>query len=154
MPIPRHHHPPQGVPEDQRAVVVAYAAIVPLLVCAAVAAADVAAPQTTAVLLVVVAVAAAAATGIRAAGLTATASGVAWFYYFLTEPTNSGALRGPSDLRTALLLLLVGAAITELAAHGSRRALPTSSRTRRAVGSGPVDVPKAAHEPGTVQRDT
>ncbi|HEY7723525.1 MAG TPA: DUF4118 domain-containing protein [Pedococcus sp.] len=120
-------HPPHGVPEDHRATVIAYAAIVPLLVCATVATTGVHAPQTTAVLLVVLVIVAAAATGLRAAGLTATVSGTLWFDYFLTEPTRSLAISGPQDVQTALLLLVVGVAVTEIA---HRHATPARTTVR------------------------
>jgi K+-sensing histidine kinase KdpD len=114
-----HLHPPTSVPDDQRSTVIAYAAVVPLLVCATVAATGVGAPQTTAVLLVVLVVVAAAATGLRSAGLTATASGTLCFDYFLTEPTRSLAISGAQDAQTALLLLVVGVAVTEIAQRHS-----------------------------------
>jgi K+-sensing histidine kinase KdpD len=119
-----HLHPPRTIPDDQRSTVVAYAAIVPLLVCSTVAAAGVRAPQTTAVLLVVLVIVAAAATGLRSAGLTATVSGTLCFDYFLTEPTHSLAISGAQAVQTALLLLVVGAAITEIAQRHA-----TSART-------------------------
>ncbi|HEY7718911.1 MAG TPA: DUF4118 domain-containing protein [Pedococcus sp.] len=123
MRIARPLHAPT-IAADQRGTVVAYAAIVPLLLCAAVAAADLAAEQATGALLVVVVIVAAAATGIRAAGVTATLSGALWFDYFLTEPTGSFAIHGAGDVQTAVLLVLVGLTVTELAV---RRRGPSGS---------------------------
>jgi K+-sensing histidine kinase KdpD len=123
MRIAKPLHAPT-IAADQRGVVVAYAAIVPLLLCAAVSASDLAARQTTAALLVVVVIVAAAATGIRAAGVTATLSGTLWFDYFLTAPTGSFSIDGAGDVQTAVLLLVVGLTVTELAV---RRRAPSGS---------------------------
>jgi K+-sensing histidine kinase KdpD len=122
-----HPHLPRSVPDDQRSTVIAYAAIVPLLVCATVAATGTRAPQTTAVLLVVLVIVAAAATGLRSAGLTATVSGTLSLDYFLTEPTRSLAISGGQDVQTALLLLVVGVAVTEIA---RRHDVPVGSPAR------------------------
>ncbi len=127
-------HPPRSVPDDQRFTVIAYAAIVPLLVCATVAATGVRAPQTIAVLLVVLVIVAAAATGLRSAGLTATVSGTLCFDYFLTEPTHSLAISGAADVQTALLLLVVGVAVTEIAQrHGTPTRTTAQAQARTAV---------------------
>ena len=94
------------------------------------------APRTTAVLLLVLVVVAAAATGLRSAGLTATASGTLCFDHFLTEPTRSLAISGAQDVQTALLLLVVGVAVTEIAQRHATPARTTASGSARTGGEG------------------
>ena len=62
-----------------------------------------------------------AATGIRAAGLVAAVSSAAWFDFFLTQPYRSFAIDSAEDVEVALLLLVVGIAVTELALWGQRQ---------------------------------
>ena len=62
----------------------------------------------TAVLVLVAVVVATCATGIRAAGLAATLSAVAWFDFFLAEPYNSFTINDANDVEAAVLLLVIG----------------------------------------------
>ena len=65
-------------------------------------------------------VVAAASTGVRPAGIVAALSSAAGFDYFLTEPYNTLNISDRADIETAVLLLLVGAAVTEVALWGRR----------------------------------
>ena len=64
---------------------------------------------------------AAASTGLRSAGLVAALSSAAWFDFFLTEPYHGFAIPRPGDVETAVLLVLVGVAVTEIALWGRRQ---------------------------------
>ena len=69
----------------------------------------------------VVVIVAAAATGVRAAGLARSESSAVWFDFFLTQPYRSFAIDSAEDVEVALLLLVVGVAVTELALWGQRQ---------------------------------
>jgi hypothetical protein len=76
---------------------------------------DFAAPAAALVLvLVVVAV---ACFGSRVAGAVAALSAAAWFDFFLTRPYGQFAITHRPDIETAVSLLLVGLAVTEIAAR-------------------------------------
>lgn len=77
-------------------------------------------PHTDAALILVAVVVAVAADGNRLAGLLAALGTAAWFDFFLTAPYESFRITGGGQLQTALLLLGVGAAVSELAAWGRR----------------------------------
>ena len=68
--------------------------------------------------LVVVAV---AANGYRLAGAVAALSAFAWFDFFFTEPYGSFTIADRAELETAVLLLLVGLGVAELALWGRRQ---------------------------------
>jgi K+-sensing histidine kinase KdpD len=76
--------------------------------------------NTNVALLLVVAVVAVAAIGNRAAGALAAVSAAAWFDFFFTRPYERFAIARPADITTAVLLLLVGAAVSQLAARARR----------------------------------
>jgi K+-sensing histidine kinase KdpD len=94
---------------------------VPPLVCWLLSLAGSAVATTTAVLVLVLPVVAAAATGSRVAGIAAALAATAGFDFFLTEPVHTFTITDPDDLETAILLLLVGAAVGELAIWGRRQ---------------------------------
>jgi hypothetical protein len=75
--------------------------------------------------LVVVAV---AVTGHRVAGLLAALVGAASFDFFLTEPYLNFAIVKPDDLEAAVLLALIGLAVTETALWGRRQQARASTR--------------------------
>ncbi|MFJ6411143.1 DUF4118 domain-containing protein [Streptomyces hydrogenans] len=68
-------------------------------------------------LLMVVVVVAVATLGNRWAGALAALSAAAWFDFFHTEPYQSFHIRDRADIETAILLLLVGIAVSQLAAR-------------------------------------
>ena len=76
--------------------------------------------NTNAALGLVLLVVAAAATGVRAAGIVAALASAAGFDYFLAVPYHTFSISNRGDIETAVLLLLVGTAVTELALWGRR----------------------------------
>ncbi|MEV4140928.1 DUF4118 domain-containing protein [Dactylosporangium sp. NPDC049742] len=76
-------------------------------------------------LVLVVAVVAVAAIGNRLAGALAALSAAAWFDYFLTEPYERFTIAANTDVLTAILLLAVGLAVSQLAARANRLRLVT-----------------------------
>ena len=76
--------------------------------------------NTNVALLLVVAVVAVAVLGSRAAGALAAVSASAWFDFFFTRPYERFTIRGSADITTAVLLLVVGLAVSQLAARARR----------------------------------
>lgn len=76
--------------------------------------------NTNVALLLVVAVVAVAALGSRAAGALAAVSAFAWFDFFFTRPYERFTIRGSADITTAVLLLAVGVAVSQLAVRARR----------------------------------
>ncbi|MEV0291703.1 DUF4118 domain-containing protein [Kribbella sp. NPDC050820] len=72
-------------------------------------------------LLLVVVIVAIAAFGVRPAGILAAVSSAVWFDFFLTVPYNSFDIRHRDDIETTLLLVVIGAAVTEIAIWGRRQ---------------------------------
>jgi K+-sensing histidine kinase KdpD len=107
--------------QSHRGWVIAVGAVLPLLACAALAPFTDEIANTTAALVLVLFVVAAAATGIRPAGVLAALTAAAGFDYFLTAPFHAFAISDPADIETAVLLLLVGGAVGELALWGRRQ---------------------------------
>jgi hypothetical protein len=89
-------------------------------------------PNTDAALILVTVVVAVAASGRRALGLTAAADAALWFDFFLTAPYERFAITSRDDVQTTVLLFLVGAAVTEIAAQARR------SRSQSATQAGYV----------------
>jgi len=106
--------------QAHRPFVVVASAVGPLLACGILAIFRDAIANTNAALVLVLLVVAAASTGIRLAGIVAALSGAAGFDYFLTEPYNTLTISDRADIETAVLLLMVGAAVTEVALWGRR----------------------------------
>ncbi|MEU6341399.1 DUF4118 domain-containing protein [Streptomyces sp. NPDC046977] len=71
-------------------------------------------------LVLVVAVVAVAVLGSRAAGAVAALSAAAWFDFFFAPPYERFTIAGPGDVATAVLLLVVGLAVSQLAARTLR----------------------------------
>jgi K+-sensing histidine kinase KdpD len=107
--------------QAHRSLVVAIAAALPLVACAILALFRDSVANTNAALGLVLLIVAAASTGIRWAGIVAALSSAAWFDFFLTQPYNTFAITDRTDAETAVLLLLVGAAVTEVALWGRRQ---------------------------------
>ncbi|WP_328773040.1 DUF4118 domain-containing protein [Streptomyces sp. NBC_00286] len=76
-------------------------------------------------LILVVAVVAVAALGSRTAGVLAALSAAAWFDFFLTRPYQRFTISDGDDITTTLLLLAVGVAVSQLAAHARTLKLVT-----------------------------
>lgn len=97
------------------------AAVTPLVLSAGLAAFRESITNATAALVLVLVVVAMAASGDRVAGVISAVSSGAWFDYFLTEPYQQFAIDDPNDIEAAVLLVLVGAAVTELSLWGRRQ---------------------------------
>lgn len=76
--------------------------------------------HTNAALVLVVVVVAVAALGSRAAGVVAALSAAAWFDFFLTRPYQTFGINASADIETAVLLLVVGVIVSQLAARARR----------------------------------
>ncbi|MDT7635763.1 MAG: hypothetical protein QOC83_51 [Pseudonocardiales bacterium] len=131
--------------QAHRALVVGVAALLPLLACAVLTLFRDSIANTNAALGLVLLIVAAASTGIRSAGLVAALSSAAWFDFFLTEPYTRFDITDRADIETAVLLMLVGAAVTEVALWGRRQQARASRqqgyldgvlRTAASVGAG------------------
>jgi hypothetical protein len=112
--------------QAHRGWVTAISAAAPVLACAALGLFTDSVANTTAALILVLFVVAAAATGIRPAGVLAALTAAAGFDYFLTAPYHAFTITDPDDIETAVLLLLVGAAVGEIALWGRRQAARAS----------------------------
>ncbi|MDI2031104.1 DUF4118 domain-containing protein [Saccharopolyspora sp. TS4A08] len=104
-----------------RPLVVGVAVLLPLAACAVLSVFRDSVPNTSSALGLVLLIVAAASTGIRSAGLLAALSSAVWFDFFLTEPYNRFAITDQADIETAALLMLVGAAVSEIALWGRRQ---------------------------------
>ena len=77
--------------------------------------------NTSVALVLVLVIVGVAATGHRVAGLLAALSAAVWFNFFWTEPYQTLVISSRADVETAVLLLLVGMAVTEIAVWGHRQ---------------------------------
>ena len=138
----------QMLSRDRLAVVAGFAA--PLALAAVLVPFRSSFPNTDAALAMIVIVVAVAAAGNRLAGLVAAVSAAAWFDFFLTRPYETFTINRAADIETTVLVLVIGAAVTEIAVWGrsehsaaSRRAgyLDGINDAARAVATG--DSPSA-----------
>jgi K+-sensing histidine kinase KdpD len=120
---------PRATEQHSPWVVVA-AALAPLIACALLATIRDSVTDTTSVLVLVLLVVASASTGIRSAGILAALSGGVWFDFFLSEPYGRFTIDDPNDVEAAVLLVLIGAAVTEVALWGHRQ----QARANRRAG--------------------
>jgi len=114
--------------ERHRSWVVTAAAVVPLVVCAVLAGFRDSLPGVTSVLALVLVVVGAASTGVRAAGIVAALSSGLWFDFFLTRPYHELSIDKRDDVVATVLLVLIGAAVTEVALWGHRQQARASRR--------------------------
>jgi len=77
-------------------------------------------PNTNVALLLVAVVVGVAAIGNRIAGGLAAVWAAAWFDFFFTLPYYRFTIRSSADVTTAVLLLLTGLAVSQLAARARR----------------------------------
>jgi Domain of unknown function (DUF4118) len=77
-------------------------------------------PNTNVALLLVVVVVAVACIGNRPAGALAAISAAAWFDFFYTVPYDRFAISHSADVTTFVLLVVVGIAVSQLAARARR----------------------------------
>ncbi|MGW7385729.1 DUF4118 domain-containing protein [Streptomyces sp. NPDC054794] len=114
----RSPHRTASRPRDRLAL--AAGIVVPLLVALALVPFRTDLSHTNAALVLVVAVVAVAALGSRTAGVVAALSAAAWFDFFLTRPYDTFDIDATADIETAVLLLVVGLIVSQLAAHARR----------------------------------
>lgn len=108
-------------PIRSQAPVILAAAVLPLLVCLLLSTVRDTIENTNAALILVLLVVGAGSLGSRAAGLTAAVSSAVGFDFFLTAPYESLRILGREDVETAVLLVLIGVAVTEIALWGRRQ---------------------------------
>ncbi|MFF5212334.1 DUF4118 domain-containing protein [Streptosporangium sp. NPDC000396] len=77
-------------------------------------------PNTSVALVLVVIVVAVAALGNRLAGALAAIWTAVWFNFFFTQPYQRFTITRPADIQTAILLLIVGLAVSQLAARARK----------------------------------
>jgi hypothetical protein len=77
--------------------------------------------NTDVALVLVLVIVGVAAAGCRVGGLLAAVSAAVWFDFFWTQPFETVAITTRTDVETAVLLLLIGVAVTEIAAWGWRQ---------------------------------
>jgi hypothetical protein len=106
-----------------RGLILGAAVVAPLVVSAVMSMLRGSLDNTNAALVLVLLVVAAASTGIRLAGILAALSSAAWFDFFLTAPYLTFRINDRADIETTVLLVLVGAAVSEtrIGAEGSKR---------------------------------
>jgi K+-sensing histidine kinase KdpD len=107
--------------QARRPLVVTLAAAAPVAACAVLSGFRDSVANTNAALGLVLLVVAAAATGIRPAGVAAALSSALWFNFFLTVPYYSFTINDRADVETAVLLVGVGLAVSEIALWGRRQ---------------------------------
>jgi Domain of unknown function (DUF4118) len=103
---------------DTMAIAAAVAA--PLMAAAVLLPFRAAWPNTNVALLLVVVVVAVAALGNRVAGGLAALGAAVWFDFFFTVPYERFTIRSTADVTTFVLLLIVGVAVSQLAAYARR----------------------------------
>ena len=94
--------------------------VAPLAVCAVLLPWRAHMSNTNVALVLVVAVVAVAVLGSRIAGALAALSAALWFDFFFTRPYQHFTISKSSDVTTAVLLLAVGLAVSQLAVHARR----------------------------------
>jgi K+-sensing histidine kinase KdpD len=109
----------EAMTKRSRTALVAGLVAPPLVALAIVPFRDALANAAAALVLEAVVVAV-AAFGDRRAGILATISAAAWFDFFLTRPFERFTISSAHDVETALALVLVGLAVTEIAVRSHR----------------------------------
>lgn len=117
---------PRGLSRDRLAVVAALAA--PLALTVILVPFRAGFPNTDAALALLLVVVAVAANGDRLAGFLAAVSAAVWFEFFLTRPYEQFSIIRRADIETTVLLLVIGAAVTEIAVWGRRQHAAASRR--------------------------
>ena len=111
-----------------RSVALTAAVLLPVAACALLGLVRGMVANNNAALVLVLVVVAVAATGYRAAGLVAAVVSAASFDFFLTQPYLQFAITERDDVEAAVLLALIGLAVTEIALWGRRQQARASVR--------------------------
>lgn len=107
--------------------------------------------NTNVALLLVAVVVAVAAFGNRIAGALAAASAFAWFDFFFTRPYERFTISRDADLTTAVLLLLTGLAVSQLAANRRKmRVLAITDASYLDQIHGAAELSRTARSPDSV----
>lgn len=93
----------------------------PLVVCAVLSPFRHTFDNADAALLLVLLIVGIASFGIRPAGVVAAVSSAVWFDFFLTVPYDRLTIDDRSDIEATILLVVIGAAVTEIAIWGRRQ---------------------------------
>ncbi len=101
----------------RQGVMVALAVTAPLAVAAVLVPARASVTNAATALILVVVIVAIAIGGNRPCGYVASVSATVWFDFFFTRPYNSFDIHGRTPLEITICLLVVGVAVTELAAR-------------------------------------
>jgi len=112
----------------RRSLTLAAAVLAPVAVSALLSLARGLITNNNAALVLVLVVVAVAATGDRVAGLVAAVVSAAAFDFFLTQPYLDFAISERDDIEAAVLLALIGLAVTEIALWGRRQQASASKR--------------------------
>jgi K+-sensing histidine kinase KdpD len=112
----------------RRSLTLAAAVLAPVAVSALLSLARGLITNNNAALVLVLVVVAVAATGDRVAGLVAAVVSAAAFDFFLTQPYLTFAIDQRDDIEAAVLLALIGLAVTEIALWGRRQQASASTR--------------------------
>ncbi|MGW1211580.1 DUF4118 domain-containing protein [Streptomyces sp. NPDC002499] len=110
----------RGIQPSRNQLAVAASLLAPFLVALALVPFRTHLSSTNAALILVVVVVAVAALGSRTAGVVAALSAAAWFDFFATRPYETFDITASGDVETAVLLLIVGVIVSQLAAYARR----------------------------------
>jgi K+-sensing histidine kinase KdpD len=117
-----------GGVENYRTPVLAASLLAPPVVCALLTPFREHFDNANAALLLVVVIVAVAVFGIRLAGVIAAVSSAVWFDFFLTVPYDSFTINSSNDVEQAVLLLVIGIAVTQIAIWGRGQQAKASRR--------------------------
>ncbi|GAA1619884.1 hypothetical protein GCM10009789_86930 [Kribbella sancticallisti] len=120
--------------ESYRNPVLTAAVFVPLIVCGGLVPFRHSFDNATAALLLVLVIVAVASFGIRPAGVVAAVSSAVWFDLFLTVPFNRLTIENRDDIEATILLVVIGAAVTEIAIWGRRQQARASRQSGYLAG--------------------
>ncbi|MET9271086.1 DUF4118 domain-containing protein [Kribbella sp. NPDC003557] len=133
--------------ENYRAPVLTASLLVPPAVCALLVPFREHFDNANAALVLVVVIVAVAVFGIRLAGVLAAVSSAVWFDFFLTVPYDSFTINSSNDVEQAVLLLLIGIAVTQIAIWG--REQQAKAARRRGYLDGVITVSQAVAAGGS-----
>ncbi|TDW91284.1 DUF4118 domain-containing protein [Kribbella sp. VKM Ac-2566] len=117
-----------GEVENYRTPVLTASVLVPPVVCLLLTPFREHFDNANAALLLVVVIVAVAVFGIRLAGVIAAVSSAVWFDFFLTVPYDSFTIDSSNDVEQAVLLLVIGIAVTQIAIWGREQQAKASRR--------------------------
>jgi K+-sensing histidine kinase KdpD len=120
--------------ESYRNPVLTAAVFVPLIVCAVLVPFRHSFDNANAALLLVLVIVAVASFEIRPAGVVAAVSSAVWFDFFLTVPFNRLTIENQDDIESTILLVVIGAAVTEIAIWGRRQQARASRQSGYLAG--------------------